>query len=303
MQRMRKMVLVVAVLGCVPAQAQGPPDPRALWEQATLYRDAWGVPHIYADNPYALAFAFGYAQAEEHLGPMLLAYRVANGTAAAALGEPFLESDAFSVKMGHASLAVAAFDEAGPLTQALCEGFAVGVNTWMFEHPGQAPEWAEGVRAADVLALWHCYLMSFAPFDLEGTWRRAPAADSGNAWALGPARSTSGRPILVMNPHTAYDGPFQWYEAHLAVGPLDVAGATLYGLPVIIQGHNGALGWALTPNVPDFADMYAEAESPQPTSKKDAESEALRLEYLQAQIAASSQPVFVNGDRRATGDS
>ena len=293
MQRIRKTVWVVVGLWCAPALAQAPPDPVALWEQATVYRDAWGVPHVYADNPYALAFAFGYAQAEDHLEPMLLAYRVANGTAAAALGERFVESDVFSVKMCHASLAVVAFDEAAPLTRALCEGFAVGVNTWMVEHPGKTPEWAEGVRPADVLALWHCYVMSFAPFDLEGTWRRAPAANSGNAWALGPARSTSGRPILVMNPHTDYDGPFQWYEAHLATGPLDVAGATLYGLPVIVQGHNGTLGWALSPNAPDFADMYADAERTQPTKKKDAVTEAMRLDYLRAQVAANTQTVFV----------
>ncbi len=293
MQRIRKTVWVVVGLWCVPALAQGPPDPGALWEQATLYRDAWGVPHVYADNPYALAFAFGYAQAEDHLEPMLVAYRVANGTASAAFGERFIESDIFSVKMCHASLAVVAFDEAAPLTQALCDGFAVGVNTWMLEHPGETPEWAEGVRAADVLALWHCYVMSFAPFDLEGTWRRTPAANSGNAWALGPARSTSGDPILVMNPHTDYGGPFQWYEAHLATGPLDVAGATLYGLPVIVQGHNGTLGWALTPNTPDFADMYADAERAQPAKKKDAAAEAMRLEYLRAYVAANTQAVFV----------
>ena len=46
------------VLCPVWTQAQ-PADPAALWQRATLYRDAWGVPHIEAADVRAMAFAFG----------------------------------------------------------------------------------------------------------------------------------------------------------------------------------------------------------------------------------------------------
>ncbi|MFO7975486.1 MAG: penicillin acylase family protein, partial [Candidatus Hydrogenedentota bacterium] len=39
-------------------------------------RDSWGVPHVYADTPRALAFAFGYAQAEDRLETVMRAYRM-----------------------------------------------------------------------------------------------------------------------------------------------------------------------------------------------------------------------------------
>ncbi|HNT88294.1 MAG TPA: penicillin acylase family protein, partial [Candidatus Hydrogenedentes bacterium] len=88
----RAVVLAI----CAPAIAGAQADPALLWRDATLYRDEWGVPHVYAGHPRALAFAFGYAQAEDHLEPMLFAYRVANGRAAEVLGEPYAKSDAFS---------------------------------------------------------------------------------------------------------------------------------------------------------------------------------------------------------------
>lgn len=250
---------IVVVLAFAPlAYAQMMLSPEALWRQATIYRDAFGVPHVRADNLFAMAFAFGYAQADDHVEAMLKAYRIANGRAAEVFGEEFAASDEFSLKMGHALLAQQALANADPITRDLCNGFALGVNAWLVDHPSLAPDWAGGARPEDVLALLHCYLMSFAPFDLPNTYARAPAALSGNAWAVSPARSKSGGAILAMNPHTDYRGPFQWCEAHLIAGDLNVYGATLFGLPVILQGHNGKLGWALTPNQPDTADVFVE---------------------------------------------
>ncbi|MFO7975485.1 MAG: penicillin acylase family protein [Candidatus Hydrogenedentota bacterium] len=207
-----------------------------------------------------MAFAFGYAQAEDRLETLMRAYRIATGRAAAVFGPDYADSDAFALKMGHGDLAVQALQNAPPLTRDLCEGFALGVNAWIADHPARTPEWADGARPADVLALMHCYLMSFAPFDLPEVFHRRAPAFSGNAWALGPPRTKSGAPVLVINPHGYYNGPFQWYEAHLQGPRMNVAGATLCGLPVILQGHNDVLGWALTPNYPDFGDIYIQPE-------------------------------------------
>jgi len=289
--------LAIALISPV-AFAQMPTDPAVLWEQATIYRDEWGVPHVQADNFLAMGFAFGYAQANDHAEAMLKAYRIANGRAAEIYGEDFAASDEFSLKMGHADLALAAFPYVDAITRDLCTGFALGVNAWLIENPTRAPEWADGVRAEDVLALMHAYLMSFAPFDLPGTYARPAAANTGNAWAIAPQRSTTGETILVMNPHADYLGPFQWYEAHLTCGAFNVYGATLFGLPVILQGHNGALAWALTPNLTDFADVYMEPD--QTVRKKNPNDPTMRstgpvdldtLKYLQ--MVANAKTYYV----------
>ena len=249
-------LLLSALLAQPVVQAQV--ETGDVWRDATLYRDEWGVPHVYANNPFAMAFVFGYAQAEDHAENMLLAYRLARGTLAAVLGEPWADSDAFSLKMGHVRIAIEAWPTLDPMTVTLCEGFSMGVNAWLADHQHEAPSWADGVRPEDVLALWHAFLMSQAPFDLPDLFRREPALPSANAWASAPERSDVGAAVLVMNPHQQYDGFFQWYEAHLVLGGMNIYGATLRGLPVILQGHNESLGWALAPNMPDFADMYRE---------------------------------------------
>jgi len=287
---------LLAVLVCTAGGARlgAGQDPQTLWKQATLYRDTWGVPHVYAETPQAMAFAFGYAQAEDHLESMLFAYRVANGRAAAIAGEPYAESDAFALRMGHRRLAQRALETAEPVTAALCTGFAMGVNAWLLEHPGQAPPWAEGVQPQDVLALWHAYVTSMAPFDLPEVYRRRRAADTGNAWALAPDRTEEGAATLVINPHQYHEGPFRWYEAHLAAGDYEMRGATLFGLPVILQGHNGVLGWALTPNEPDFADVFEESlEGPQRDPKDPRITSAIEEKAPLLWYYSQAQPYYV----------
>ena len=280
------------------AGAQGPSDPAELWRHVAIYRDEWGVPHVFADSLRALAFGFGYAQAEDHIASMMTAYRVAMGRAAEILGEPYAASDEFAILMGHGDLAMAMYPNLDPITRDLCEGFALGVNAWLLDWPGRAPDWAEGVKPEEIVALMHCYLMSFAPFDLADAYHRPPGTPSGNAWALGPPRSKTGEPILVINPHADYAGPFQWCEAHLVAPGLNVSGATLFGLPVILQGHNGVLGWAITPNEPDFADVYIEKEPRLRTDPKVIGQPGIQ-DRLRAYLLSRMQPrvYYVKGPK------
>lgn len=240
------------------ATAQAGNDSAALWEGATLYRDAYGTPHIQAETVRGMAFAFGYAQAEDHLEPMLMAYRMALGRASAAGGESFARDDAFALKIANAEVASDAMQTADPLTRDLCEGFARGINAWILENRDRAPAWAEGVQPKDVLAWWHYLMVVSAPFDLPGVYHPEPPLKRANAWALAPGNTVEGAAILAMAPHQHYNGPYRWYEAHLMIGDLNWAGATIFGLPVLMMGHNEHLGWALTPNGADTADFFRE---------------------------------------------
>ena len=300
MQRALRCLWFAGLFVAVARTASASNDPAVLWGQATLYRDEWGVPHIYADNVRAMAFAFGYAQAEDHLETMLVAYRAAQGRLAEVFGESYANSDEFALQMAHGDLARAVYYQADELTRDLCEGFALGVNSWIIDHPASAPPWAEGLAPADVLAFMHYYLMNQAPFDFDGRYRRPPGTRSANAWAVGPAKSADGAATLVINPHTDYTDIFQWYEAHIVVANmLDMSGATLYGVPVIMQGHNATLGWALAPNESDFADVYVEPQ-PQfarnPKSLMNGAPDPAMAYYLKA--VAESRPYYI---RTASG--
>ena len=81
---------------------------------ARILRDGYGVPHIYGKRDVDVAFGFGYAQAQDHLIPMLLNYRAAAGTASEVLGAGHLESDERALLWRIRSVAVAALRRAAP---------------------------------------------------------------------------------------------------------------------------------------------------------------------------------------------
>jgi len=78
-----------------------------------------------------------------------------------------------------------------------------------------------------------------------------------NAWALGPARTTSGHAILLRNPHLAWTAGY--YEAHVRVpGKLDFYGDFRIGGPFsVIGGFNRDLGFATTNNNNRTHEFYA----------------------------------------------
>ncbi|GBC97275.1 Penicillin G acylase [bacterium HR16] len=59
-------------------------------EKVTIYRDEWGVPHIYAQTEEGVAYGLGWAQAEDRLEQLLKNYRLAAGTMAEVFGEQWI---------------------------------------------------------------------------------------------------------------------------------------------------------------------------------------------------------------------
>ena len=77
-----------------------------------------------------------------------------------------------------------------------------------------------------------------------------------NMWALAGSRTTSGKTILMGNPHQAWAAIY--WEGHVTVpGKINFYGATFVGRPVLTTGFNEHLGWSHTVNYPDLADVYA----------------------------------------------
>ena len=59
----------------------------------------------------------------------------------------------------------------------------------------------------------------------------AEAEGGSNAWVLGPARTTTGRPLLVNDSHRALDTPNTYWQAHVRCPEFTVSGATFPGIP------------------------------------------------------------------------
>jgi len=79
-----------------------------------------------------------------------------------------------------------------------------------------------------------------------------------NAWAVGGARSNTGKPLLANDPHLGLEAPVLWYLARLNVAGRDIVGATLPGLPFHVLGQNGHIAWGLTTTGADSEDLFIE---------------------------------------------
>lgn len=110
-------------------------------EGASVYRDGFGVPHIYAATDDAASFALGYVTAEDRLWQMDLLRHVARGELAAWLGAGYVETDKRLRRDGYTEGELQTmFDELddrfGPdgvaLQDALTD-YAAGVNARMAE--------------------------------------------------------------------------------------------------------------------------------------------------------------------------
>lgn len=233
--------------------------------KARVIRDGFGVPHIYAGTDIDAAFAFGYAQAEDHLIAMLLNFRQAKGQLAEIEGATALASDEMALRWRIHSVAGERYGDIPEGTRQYLESFVGGINHYIQIHQRVLPSWVEDVRAVDVVALVRWLLFLFAEqtgepeLALKGLTTTVPKLPGSNQWVVGPSRSSTGAPILAMDVQLPYRAPFQLYEAHLVSDEgLNVMGATFFGVPVIFFGHNDQIAWSMTNNEIDVFDLYEE---------------------------------------------
>ena len=117
-----------------------------LSDEVIVYRDEWGVPHIYADNLEDLSFALGYVHAQDRLFMMDLARRLIRGKLSEVLGELGVESDKYNLAMGMEYWAEKSLDalEEKDRTGEIdffdsLERYADGVNYYIETHKDEVP--------------------------------------------------------------------------------------------------------------------------------------------------------------------
>jgi len=79
-----------------------------------------------------------------------------------------------------------------------------------------------------------------------------------SAFLVPGAHSASGRPLLAVDAHHEATAPALFYEAHVEGGGLDVAGATLPGVPVFWSGRNRHVAWGSTNAGAVTSDLFVE---------------------------------------------
>ncbi len=82
---------------------------------------------------------------------------------------------------------------------------------------------------------------------LTGLGRDPESPFGSNATAVGGKHTTTGRGMLLGNPHFPWRGRYRFSQQHLTIpGKYDVAGASLIGSPVVNIGFNKDVAWSHT---------------------------------------------------------
>ena len=271
----------------------------------TIYRDEYGVPHVYGDTAEAAAYGFGYAQAQDHIQFMRKDFHYATGRMAEFFGAFYVSYDHASRLLHIPETAAATYTALSAEHRARIDAFAAGINLYIDENSGSLPSWVLPVEPQEVLAWLHFGSImeeyQRATAELQGT-ALAPsgepvvAAVGSNMWVVGPEKSAIGVPILHGDPHLAWTGWMQWYEAHISYPGVNVGGATFFGYPGIAMGANDFISWSMTDNSPDTADVYIETLNPSNPSQYlyDGDWLDLESEVVTIKVAGSSDLVFTD---------
>ncbi len=240
--------------------------------------DTYGIPHIFADSLEEMFYGHGYAQMHNQADLLLSLYGESRGRAAEYWGPDKLPLDRWLHTNGVPQRAKAWYDAQSPEFRKLLDAFARGINDYAKKHPNHAsPQFRQvlPVSGVDVIghplrAVHYMYMGSMnrmrselAPLlnpptraSLEQRFPE-PAHDAGsNTWTVGPSRSASGKPLLIINPHLSWEGFYSYMEVHLRAPGYDLYGAPQIGFPTPVVGFNSTAGWGRTVNTIDTVDFY-----------------------------------------------
>lgn len=230
----------------------------------TIYRDTYGVPHVFGPTDAACVFGYAYAQAEDNFWQVEDSYIRALGRASEIYGEKTLDDDLVIRTLEIPRLAKAEYDRSSPQLRPLLDSFADGINYYLEHHPQVRPRLLTRFEpwymlAFNRYALYYLFLYGETGIPKEDTGKMADAQGS-NMWAIRPSKSTTGHAMLFVNPHQPFFGPGQWYEGHVhSQEGWDMSGASFFGSAFPTIGHNEHLGWSHTVNKPHVFDVYEES--------------------------------------------
>lgn len=228
----------------------------------TIYRDAWGVPHIYGDTEEAAAYGHGYAQAEDRLDDILMLYTVVQGKAARAFGPDWVQKDYEATLARHIQLAREQYPTLSPRVRRIIEFYTRGLLDYIKENPGSKPDWAPLPKPYHVVALYRAFIWDWpwgqARGDLQRTGSHVSDGRGSNQWVISPSRSAEGGAIALIDPHLSWTPANRFYESHFHGGDVNFYGFSIVGTPLMVLGHTNIFSIAATTGGPDCADIYEE---------------------------------------------
>lgn len=117
-------------------------------ESPVVFRDGYGVPHVFGPSDEGVVFGAAWVQAEEDWPMVEENFLRASGRAAEAFGEEALLTDYLTLALEIPRLAEEEYARSSPRMRSLLDAYADGFNAWLAAHP-EAPR-----RVSDPIPPW-----------------------------------------------------------------------------------------------------------------------------------------------------
>jgi acyl-homoserine-lactone acylase len=273
MRTLKKLLFGLLIVGIVLWLLTPGPTIPAVTQQmeqhaaaVQVYRDQWGVAHIFGHSDADTAFGLAYTEAEDDWATIVPSLMASRGQLTRVLWQKIaLQSDYLSGLFSVPTIVSETYDHrVSPALKAVLVAFAEGLNYYAARHPSEVRGHYLPFTPQDILASFVLKeLFMEGAIDIISHLDDPPKvvrnreATGSNAHALHRSRSTDDVTRLNINSHQPWDGPVAWHEVqvHSEEG-WDMSGGTFPGAPVIFHGYNDHLGWAHTVNGPDLVDVY-----------------------------------------------
>jgi acyl-homoserine-lactone acylase len=258
-------VASACVLPCAAATADSRDIHR--WQaeagEITIYRDDWGIAHVYGKTDADAVFGMEYAQAEDDFNRVESNYIDALGWHSQAEGESSIYLDLRSQLFVDTGVLQAEYARSPAWLESLMNAFADGLNYYLYTHPEVTPKvithfepwmalaFSEGSIGGDIetgvdvprLAEFYGGRRVPAP-PTAGITLPPPEPQGSNGIAIAPSVALDHHAILWINPHTSF---YFRSELQMVSGQgLDAYGAVTWGQFFIYQGFNATAGWMHT---------------------------------------------------------
>ena len=137
-----------------------------------VYRDSFGIPHIYADNDEDLYQVIGYLTAQDRLWQMDLLRRVTTGRLSEIFGNDMLKTDMLMRALQITEKSQKVISQSEPSVIKAFQAYAKGVNNYIKDNYEKLPvEFTILGYKPDPWKIEHSFnLIGYIAWDLNGAW-------------------------------------------------------------------------------------------------------------------------------------